>query len=168
MAANKKKKALVKNKKASKAKAKSKAPASKGKIRVVAKSKSLKKEKTSVGRSSKSKKPTTPSRTNIFASLQAFMTPLDNRVVVRIDVSNQQKTAGGVWLPPSNEQKPQRGQVLAVGRGRRNKKGQVFPMDVTVGDEVLYGAFSGTSVEWEGAQILILREDEILGVLSAT
>ncbi len=91
----------------------------------------------------------------------ASITPLDNRVVVRQKEENT--TSGGLIL--TTTEKPTRGTVLAIGRGKQDKKGHVHPMDVQIGDEVVFTAFSGSNIEWMGEKVLILREDEILGVI---
>lgn len=168
MAASKKKKSPVKSKKAAAPKAKAKAKV-KVKVKAKAPTKSQPAVKAKPNAKSNAKPKATASSSSSRGSLQAFLTPLDNRLVVELDTTVRQQTDGGVWLAPSaTEKKPSRGKVLAVGRGRRNKKGQVFPMDVAVGDEVLYGAFTGTTIDWQGAQLLILREEDILGIVSAS
>ncbi len=75
-----------------------------------------------------------------------------------------EKTAGGLFIPGTVSERPQKGEVLASGRGRRNKKGQVRPLDVKVGDTVLFPKFAGTTIEVSGEELLILREDEVLGI----
>ncbi len=93
------------------------------------------------------------------------LTPLDDRILVAIDGAASM-TAGGLYIPDSAADRPSRGQVLAKGRGRRNKKGQIRPLDVQVGDKVLYAAFSGTKITVGGDELLILREDEVLGIVT--
>ncbi len=95
--------------------------------------------------------------------LATFMTPLDQRVVVQVDAFTG-TTAGGLIL--TEAAKPNRGKVIAVGRGHLSKKGKLKPLDVAVGDRVLYAEHAGTSVDWHGHNLLILREDEILGVIT--
>ena len=91
--------------------------------------------------------------------------PLQDRVVVeRIPV--EETTEGGIVLPDTAKEKPQRGRVLTIGPGRLLDSGAVAPISVEVGDEVLFGKYSGTDIELEGAKYTILREDEILAKLS--
>lgn len=90
--------------------------------------------------------------------------PLHDRVVVR-RVESESKTAGGIIIPDTAKEKPQQGEIVAVGPGRYEKDKRV-PMDVKVGDKVLYGKYSGTEVTVDGEQLLILRESDVLAVLS--
>lgn len=87
--------------------------------------------------------------------------PLDDRVVVE-PVEAEEKTAGGIVLPDSAKEKPQRGKVLAVGPGRLLDSGQRGELSVTVGDEVIYGKYGGTDIEINGDDVKILRESDIL------
>ena len=90
--------------------------------------------------------------------------PLDDRVVVKpLDV--EEKTAGGLVLPDTAKEKPQTGEILAVGPGKRNKDGDRAPLAVKVGDQVIYGKYSGTEIKVEGEELKILRESDILGKL---
>lgn len=93
------------------------------------------------------------------------ITPLEDRIVISIQ-KPEEKTAGGIIIPGSASERPNRGKVLAVGTGRRTKKGKVRPLDVQVGDEVVYPSFAGTTVEVMGEEVLVLREDELLGIVS--
>lgn len=90
--------------------------------------------------------------------------PLDDRIVVR-SLEAEEKTAGGILLPDTAKEKPQKAKVLAVGAGRLNDEGKRLPLDVKVGDVVLYGKYSGTDVKWNGEEVKILRESEILAVV---
>ncbi|MBL9089458.1 MAG: co-chaperone GroES [Planctomycetia bacterium] len=90
--------------------------------------------------------------------------PLDDRIVVR-SLEAEEKTAGGILLPDTAKEKPQKAKVLAVGAGRLNDEGKRLPLDVKVGDVVLYGKYSGTDVKWNGEEVKILRESEILAVI---
>ena len=90
--------------------------------------------------------------------------PLDDRIVVR-SLEAEEKTAGGTLLPDTAKEKPQKAKVLAVGAGRLNDEGKRLPLDVKVGDVVLYGKYSGTDVKWNGEEVKILRESEILAVI---
>ena len=87
--------------------------------------------------------------------------PLDDRVVVE-PLEAEEKTAGGILLPDTAREKPQRGRVVAVGPGRVNDDGKRQPLGVAVGDEVLYGRYAGNEVEVEGKEIKIMRESDIL------
>ena len=90
--------------------------------------------------------------------------PLHDRVVVK-RLEEDQKTAGGIIIPDSAQEKPQTGEVLAVGNGSRNDKGEVTPLDVKAGDKVLFGKWSGTEVKIDGEDLLIMKESDILGVI---
>ncbi len=90
--------------------------------------------------------------------------PLDDRIVVR-SLEAEEKTAGGILLPDTAKEKPQKAKVLAVGAGRLNDEGKRLLLDVKVGDVVLYGKYSGTDVKWNGEEVKILRESEILAVI---
>ena len=90
--------------------------------------------------------------------------PLDDRIVVEQSAA-EEKTAGGIVLPDTAKEKPQRGKVLAAGPGRLLDSGERGRLSVKVGDEVFYGKYSGTDVEVDGQKFVILRETDILGVL---
>ncbi|MCT6855484.1 MULTISPECIES: co-chaperone GroES [Bombella] len=90
--------------------------------------------------------------------------PLHDRVVVR-RLDGEEKTAGGIIIPETAKEKPMEGEVLAVGSGARNEQGQVVPLDVKVGDRVLFGKWSGTEVKVNGEDLLIMKESDILGVV---
>ena len=93
--------------------------------------------------------------------------PLHDRVVVqRIDA--EEKTAGGIIIPDTAKEKPQEGEVIAVGPGARNEQGQLVPLDVKPGDRVLFGKWSGTEVKIEGQDLLIMKESDLLGVVEKT
>ena len=93
--------------------------------------------------------------------------PLHDRIVVkRIDA--EEKTAGGIIIPDTANEKPQQGEVIAVGPGARNEQGQLVPLDVRVGDTVLFGKWSGTEVKIDGEDLLIMKESDIMGVLEET
>jgi chaperonin GroES len=90
--------------------------------------------------------------------------PLQDRVVVqRLD--EETKTAGGIIIPDNHTEKPSQGKILAVGTGYRNTDGSVRALDVKIGDTVLFGKYSGTTVKVEGKDVLVMKEDEILGIL---
>ncbi|QOZ26925.1 co-chaperone GroES [Bradyrhizobium sp. CCBAU 51753] len=90
--------------------------------------------------------------------------PLHDRVVVkRIDA--EEKTAGGIIIPDAAKEKPSQGEVIAVGPGGRDESGKLTPIDVKVGDRVLFGKWSGTEVKIDGEDLLIMKESDIMGVL---
>lgn len=93
--------------------------------------------------------------------------PLHDRVVVR-RIEEDQRTAGGIIIPDSAKEKPQQGEVIAVGSGARNETGALVPLDVKVGDLVLFGKWSGTEVKINGEELLIMKESDILGILENT
>ena len=90
--------------------------------------------------------------------------PLHDRVIVK-RLENETKTASGIVIPDNAAEKPDQGEVLAVGPGKRNDKGDFVALNIKVGDRVLFGKYSGTEVKIEGEEHLILREDDILGVI---
>ena len=90
--------------------------------------------------------------------------PLHDRIIVKA-AEKEQKTASGIILPDSAQEKPQRGQVIGVGPGKRLDSGALAPIDVKVGDTVLYGKYGGTEVRVDGEDVIILRADDILGVV---
>lgn len=90
--------------------------------------------------------------------------PLHDRVVVR-RIEMDEKTAGGVIIPDTAKEKPMQGEVIAVGPGTRNEKGEIRPLDVSDGDRVLFGKWSGTEVKIDGEELLIMKESDILGIL---
>ena len=93
--------------------------------------------------------------------------PLHDRVVVkRIDA--EEKTKGGIIIPDSAKEKPSQGEVIAVGPGARDESGKLVPLDVQVGDRVLFGKWSGTEVKIDGQELLIMKESDIMGVLTDT
>ena len=90
--------------------------------------------------------------------------PLHDRVVVR-RVEEDTKTAGGIIIPDSAQEKPMQGEIIAVGDGARDDAGKLIPLDVKVGDVVLFGKWSGTEVKIDGQELLIMKESDIMGVL---
>lgn len=90
--------------------------------------------------------------------------PLHDRVVVK-RMEEERKSAGGIVIPDSATEKPQRGKILAVGKGKSNEQGQVRPLDVKVGDTVLFGKYSGSEIKVDGEEVLMMREDDILAVI---
>ena len=91
--------------------------------------------------------------------------PLHDRVLVkRIDA--EEKTAGGIIIPDTAREKPQQGQIIAAGPGGRDEAGKLIPIDLKVGDKVLFGKWSGTEVKLDGEDLLIMKESDIMGVLA--
>ena len=90
--------------------------------------------------------------------------PLHDRVLVR-RVEAEEKTAGGIIIPDTAKEKPQQGEVIAVGPGARNEQGQLVPLDVKAGDKILFGKWSGTEVKLDGEDLLIMKESDILGIV---
>ena len=90
--------------------------------------------------------------------------PLHDRVLVR-RVEEEQKSAGGIIIPDTAKEKPMQGEVIAVGPGGKNEKGEVTPLDVQAGDRILFGKWSGTEVKLNGEDLLIMKESDIMGVL---
>lgn len=91
--------------------------------------------------------------------------PLHDRVVVK-RIEESESMQGGLYIPDSAKEKPQQGEVVAVGKGKRNEDGKLNPLDVEVGDKILFGKYSGNDIKLDGNEYLIMREDEILGVLT--
>ena len=92
--------------------------------------------------------------------------PLHDRVVVK-RVEQEEKTKGGIIIPDTAKEKPQEGEVIAVGPGGRNEDGDLVPLDVKTGDRVLFGKWSGTEVKIDGEELLIMKESDLLGILNA-
>ena len=90
--------------------------------------------------------------------------PLHDRVVVR-RIDADQKTAGGIIIPETAQEKPQEGEIIAVGAGARDESGKIVALDVKAGDRVLFGKWSGTEVRIEGEDLLIMKESDLLGVI---
>ena len=90
--------------------------------------------------------------------------PLHDRVLVR-RVEAEEKTAGGIIIPDTAKEKPQEGEIVAVGSGARNEEGKVTPLDVKAGDKILFGKWSGTEIKLDGEDLLIMGESDIMGVI---
>jgi chaperonin GroES len=90
--------------------------------------------------------------------------PLHDRVLVR-RVEAEEKTAGGIIIPDTAKEKPQEGEVIAVGAGTRDETGKLTPLDVQAGDRILFGKWSGTEVRLDGEDLLIMKESDILGIV---
>ncbi|MDB5414993.1 MAG: groES-3 [Rubritepida sp.] len=92
--------------------------------------------------------------------------PLHDRVLVR-RIAAEEKTAGGIIIPDNAKEKPQEGEVLAVGTGTINDKGDLRPLDVKAGDRILFGKWSGTEVKIDGEELLIMKESDVMGIVEA-
>ena len=90
--------------------------------------------------------------------------PLHDRVVVR-RLKSDEKTKGGIIIPDTAKEKPQEGEIIAVGPGGRDESGKLIPIDVKAGDKVLFGKWSGTEVKLDGEELLIMKESDIMGVI---
>jgi len=91
--------------------------------------------------------------------------PLQDRVIVRRLEESVEKTKGGIIIPDTAKEKPQHGKVIAVGKGKLNDDGKLTPLDVKVGDKILFGKYSGSEIKIDGEEHLIMREEDILGVV---
>jgi len=90
--------------------------------------------------------------------------PLHDRVVVR-RVESEARTAGGIIIPDTAKEKPQEGEIIAVGPGARDEAGKLVPLDVKVGDRILFGKWSGTEVKIDGEDLLIMKESDVMGII---
>jgi chaperonin GroES len=90
--------------------------------------------------------------------------PLQDRIIVK-RIEEEEKTKGGIIIPDSAKEKPQEGKVIAVGKGKLTEDGKLIPLDVKVGDRILFGKYSGTEVKIEGEEHLIMKEEDILGII---
>lgn len=90
--------------------------------------------------------------------------PLQDRVIVR-RIEEEEKTKGGIIIPDTAKEKPQEGRVVAVGKGKVNEDGKIIPLDVKVNDRILFGKYSGSEINIDGEEHLIMREEDILGVI---
>ncbi len=92
--------------------------------------------------------------------------PLYDRIVVK-RIESQEQMQGGLYIPDTAKEKPQEGEVVAVGKGKRLEDGKLVPLDVQVGDRILFGKYSGNDIKLDGEEYLIMREDEVLGIMEA-
>ena len=92
--------------------------------------------------------------------------PLNDRVLVK-RLAEEEKTAGGIYIPDSAKEKPTRGKVIAAGNGRADDDGNRKPLDVKAGDEILFGKYAGTEIKIDGEELIIMREEDILAVVEA-
>ena len=97
-------------------------------------------------------------------SVATKFTPLHDRILLR-RIEETETIRGGIIIPDSAKEKPQEGEVISVGKGKSNDEGKVFPLDVKAGDRVLFGKYSGTEIKIDGEEFLIMREEEVLGIV---
>ena len=97
-------------------------------------------------------------------SVTTTFTPLHDRILVR-RMEEGETVRGGIIIPDSAKEKPMEGEVISVGKGKSNDEGKAFPLDVKAGDRVLFGKYSGTEIKIDGEEFLIMREEEVLGIL---
>ena len=90
--------------------------------------------------------------------------PLQDRIIVK-RLEEETMTAGGIFIPETAKEKPQKGEVIAVGKGKKTEDGKILPVDVKKGDKVLFGKYAGTEIKIDGQEYLIMREDDILGIM---
>ena len=93
------------------------------------------------------------------------LTPLHDRILVR-RIEEGESVRGGIIIPDTAKEKPQEGEVIAVGKGKVNEEGKVRPLDVKAGDRILFGKYSGTEIKLDGEEFIIMREEEVLGILA--
>ena len=97
-------------------------------------------------------------------AVKTTFTPLHDRILVR-RIEEGETIHGGIIIPDSAKEKPQEGEVISVGKGKSNDEGKVFPLDVKAGDNILFGKYSGTEIKLDGQEFLIMREEEVLGIV---
>ena len=97
-------------------------------------------------------------------SVTTTFTPLHDRILVR-RLEEGETIRGGIIIPDSAKEKPQEGEVISVGKGKSNDEGKIFPLDVKAGDNILFGKYSGTEIKLDGQEFLIMREEEVLGII---
>ena len=93
------------------------------------------------------------------------LTPLHDRILIR-RVEEQESVRGGIIIPDTAKEKPQEGEVIAVGKGKISEEGKVRPLDVKAGDRILFGKYAGTEIKIDGEEFVIMREEEVLGILA--
>ena len=91
--------------------------------------------------------------------------PLHDRVIVK-RIEEERKSAGGIVIPDTAAEKPDQGEIVAVGKGKKDDNGKLIPIDVKVGDRVLFGKYSGQTVKVEGEELLVMREEDLMGVVA--
>lgn len=100
-----------------------------------------------------------------MARAEIGVRPLHDRVLVR-RTAEETKTAGGIIIPDTAKEKPQRGEIVATGKGRITEDGKVTPLDVKIGDKILFGKYSGTELKLNGEEYLMMKEEDILGIMN--
>ena len=100
-----------------------------------------------------------------MAKAEIGVRPLHDRVLVR-RTAEETKTAGGLFIPDTAKEKPQKGEIVAAGKGRVTEDGKVTPLDVKIGDKILFGKYSGTELKLNGEEYLMMREEDILGIMN--
>lgn len=91
--------------------------------------------------------------------------PLHDRIAIK-PIEQEEKTKGGIIIPDTAKEKPMQGEVVAVGNGIRNKKGEIHPLELKVGDKVLYGKWAGTEIEIKGAKLIVMKESDVFGIIN--
>lgn len=99
-----------------------------------------------------------------MAKTEIGVRPLHDRILVR-RMAEEEKTAGGLFIPDTAKEKPQRGEIIATGKGRLTEDGKVLPLEVKAGDKILFGKYSGTELKLNGEELLMMREEDILGII---
>ncbi len=100
-----------------------------------------------------------------MAKTEIGVRPLHDRILVR-RMAEEEKTAGGLFIPDTAKEKPQRGEIIATGKGRVTEDGKILPLEVKSGDRILFGKYSGTELKLDGHEYLMMREEDVLGVLN--
>lgn len=91
--------------------------------------------------------------------------PLHDRIAIK-PIEQEAKTKGGIIIPDTVKEKPMQGEIVAVGNGIRNKKGEIHPLELKVGDKVLYGKWAGTEIEIEGTKLIVMKESDVFGIIN--
>src|SRR5208282_141209 len=120
-----------------------------------------------IQRPGKRKQPQARLRKNQNKEERMKFRPLHDRVVVR-RLGAEEKTKGGIIIPDTAKEKPQEGEIVAVGPGARDEKGKLIPLDVKKGDHILFGKWSGTEIKIDGEELLIMKESDVMGVIEST
>ncbi len=100
-----------------------------------------------------------------MAKTEVGVRPLHDRILVR-RMAEEEKTAGGLFIPDTAKEKPQKGEIIATGKGRLTEDGKTLPLEVKAGDRVLFGKYSGTELKLNGEELLMMREEDILGIIN--
>ncbi|MBL7544987.1 MAG: co-chaperone GroES [Bdellovibrionaceae bacterium] len=98
-------------------------------------------------------------------SKEVGVRPLHDRILVK-RVAEEEKTAGGLFIPDTAKEKPQRGQIVATGKGRVTEDGKILPLEVKAGDKILFSKYAGTELKFDGTEYLMMREEDILGIIN--